>query len=87
MDFTPIAGLIRNLVEYNNRNQVRLPTNATDVNRDGTVDILDILLVAAHFSGSNFVEDTASENIYPDVNGDGVVDIQDMVLVADAIAE
>ena len=47
-----------------------------DVNRDGVVNILDLVIVAISFgqSGQNSA----------DVNGDGVVNIQDLVLVAEA---
>ena len=45
-----------------------------DINRDGTVDILDLTIVAARFGqrGQNSA----------DLNGDGLVDIVDLVLVA-----
>ena len=45
-----------------------------DVNNDGVVSILDLVLVAANFGQTG--ENTA------DVNNDGVVDIADLVLVA-----
>ena len=50
---------------------------ATDVNRDGVVNIQDLVLV-----GSNFGQ--IGENA-ADVNGDGVVDIVDLVKVAGAL--
>ena len=77
-DFSPIAGLIENLTEYNNRNQSSLSFNTADVNRDGIVNIIDILLVSAHLSDPDF----ADIDIYPDVNDDGVVDVKDLVAVA-----
>ncbi|MDE0186766.1 MAG: dockerin type I domain-containing protein [Candidatus Poribacteria bacterium] len=49
-----------------------------DVNRDATIDIFDLVLVAKHFG-------KASDQItdpYVDVNGDAVVDVEDLVLVA-----
>ena len=51
---------------------------AGDVNRDGSVNIQDIVLVVTRFgqAGKNGA----------DVNGDGVVDIKDFMLVADAFA-
>ena len=49
-----------------------------DVNGDGVVDILDLTLVASHFSESV----DRSEEPNPDINGDGIVDIRDLVLVA-----
>ena len=47
-----------------------------DVNRDGVVNILDLVLVASSF-GATGANDA-------DVNGDGIVNIQDLVLVANA---
>ena len=50
-----------------------------DVNRDGVVDISDLVMVAARLgqSGPNAA----------DVNGDGVVNVNDLILVAGAISE
>ena len=55
----------------------RLPTG--DVNRDGDVDILDLILVAQQL-GKSVPADSAV-----DVNGDGVVNIFDLTLVAQGI--
>ncbi len=52
------------------------PPRKEDVNRDGEVNILDLVAVAAKFG-----EKDAGN---ADVNGDGVVDIRDLVLVAGA---
>ncbi len=52
------------------------PRRKEDVNRDGEVNILDLVAVAAKFG-----EKDAGN---ADVNGDGVVDIRDLVLVAGA---
>ena len=55
------------------------PQRKEDVNRDGEVNILDLVAVAAKFGqkdGGN-----------ADVNGDGAVDIRDLVLVAGAFGE
>ncbi len=51
---------------------------AEDVNRDGAVDLQDLIFVASHF-GQSGVENGA------DVNGDGTVDIADILLVAGAL--
>ena len=47
-----------------------------DINRDGQVSILDIILIAKHLG------ETAPTNSEVDVNGDGVVSILDLILVA-----
>ena len=50
-----------------------------DVNKDGVVNIQDLVLVASRFGETGENE--------ADVNGDGVVNIQDLVLVAGAFGE
>ena len=52
-----------------------------DVNQDGRVSILDIVLVASDL-GSD-----ASANLRTDVNRDGVINIQDLVLVSNHLGE
>ena len=47
-----------------------------DINRDGQVSILDIILIAKHLG------ETAPATSEVDVNGDGVVSILDLILVA-----
>ena len=47
-----------------------------DVNRDGQVSILDLVLVARNFGK------TASANSEVDLNGDGIVNILDLILVS-----
>ena len=61
-DFSPLSEL--NLTEF--RSDV-------DVNGDGVINILDLVLVANAFGKAA-----------PDLNGDGVVNIQDLVIVANA---
>ena len=51
--------------------------NRTDINGDGKVDTIDLVLVAASF-GKTII---GSVNPNPDVNRDGVVDILDLLLV------
>ena len=80
-DFSPIAGLIRNLVEYNDRNQTVPSIRAADVNRDGVVNILDLILVASNYNAADLAA-LGRKGIYPDVNSDGVVDITDLVAIA-----
>ena len=81
LDFSSIAGLIGNLEEYINSDQTDPPIKTADVNRNGTVDVIDLLFVAAHFGNPDFA-DAARLGIYPDVNGDGVVDVKDLIAVA-----
>ena len=80
-NFSPIAGLIGNLTEYDDSNQMETFVKTADVNRNGTVDLIDLILVAVHFDNPDFA-DAARLGVYPDVNGDGVVDVKDLVEVA-----
>ena len=59
--------------------ETRLPTG--DVNRDGRVSILDLILVAQQL-GKNVPTDSPV-----DINGDGVVNIFDLTLVAQGIGK
>ena len=52
------------------------PANPADVNGDGVVNILDLILVA---------QAIGTEKSEPDVNGDGVINVFDLVMVAGAI--
>ena len=52
-----------------------------DINRDGQVSILDIILVAQHLGK------TAPPNSEIDVNGDGTISILDIILVAQYLGE
>ena len=52
-----------------------------DVNQDGQVSILDMVLVARHLGK------TAPANSEVDINGDGVINIQDLILVAQHMGE
>ena len=54
--------------------------SAWDVNGDGTVDIIDLVVVASAFGESG-------ENLAGDANGDGGVTIVDLVLVASHFGE
>ena len=79
-DFTPLVGLRENLVRYNTHNQRVPPLNA-DANRDSTVDVADLILVALNYRNPDFAG-SADPDIHPDVNSDGVVDIKDLLAVA-----
>ena len=55
-------------------NSIEEPSeNPADLNSDGSVNVLDLVIVANAFG-----EDS------PDVNGDGTVNVLDLVLVANA---
>ena len=84
LDFSPIAGLVGNLIEYGNQNQLPPSFKAADINRDGTVEIADLVLVAFHYRNPDFAT-LERFGVYPDVNDDGVVDIKDLVAVASEI--
>ena len=57
-----------------------LPTRK-DVNRDGAVDIDDLILVASNFGKSFTIDDSPN----PDVNQDGVVDRKDILEIITAL--
>ncbi len=88
-DFSPITYLIDNLIKYDFSNQTEPPVNVVsevpfslaDVNRDGVVNLIDMVLVAQNFDNSD-LEVLTETNIYPDVNNDGVVDLIDLLTVA-----
>lgn len=48
-----------------------------DVNLDGTIDILDAVLLIGYVNGTNMIDDTS----YADMNGDGRIDIEDAVRI------
>ena len=57
-----------------------VPSTAADVNGDGSINILDLVLIASEFG-------KATQNLAADVSGDGIVDILDLVLVAGMFGE
>ncbi len=54
---------------------------AWDVNADGQVSVLDLILVAQHLG------ETAAPNSVADVNRDGIISILDLILVAQHLGE
>ncbi len=82
-DASPLAELTQLEILHldgNNISDVLPPANG-DINRDGQVSVLDMILVARHLG------ETASANSAVDVNGDGVVSILDLVFVAQRLGE
>ena len=77
LDFSPLIRLIDNLEEY----YTDQLTKSVDVNRDGVVNIKDLVIIASNFHDPDLAV-LAQMNIYPDVNGNGVVDIIDLLIVA-----
>ena len=57
-----------------------MPPVSSDVNDDGTTNILDLVLVSSALG-------SAGDNLAADVNGDGVVDILDLVIVAGMLGD
>ena len=55
--------------------------NYTDVNSDGVVNLVDLVIVASRY-GERI---TGDPNPNPDVNRDGVVDVNDLILVANEL--
>ena len=51
-------------------NQSNNPPNKADVNKDGSVDISDLILVIRDISGKTH-----------DINDDGVVDVHDLLVI------
>ncbi len=57
--------------------------NNADVNKDGTVTIADLVLVASNFGTT--IRDKPNRN--PDVNRDGIVNVVDLLLVASLLPD
>ena len=59
------------------------PRRVNDIDGDGTVGILDMILVARSFG--TLLASKPGGSVNEDINGDGVVNIQDLILVAQDI--
>lgn len=79
-DFSPLDTLTEKLIDYFTDQY----SKSVDVNRDGVVNIVDLVIVALNYRNPKFA-DYAGVNIYPDVNNDGVIDIKDLIEVAATI--
>ena len=53
-----------------------------NVNGDGALDVLDVVLIINHITLDNFTEE---QQVIADINFDGVVDILDVVLIINII--
>ena len=72
-----IASIIHTLPDLDGEIYLKQATQpSADVNGDGTVNILDLVVVANAFGEAE-----------PDLNNDGVVNIQDLVIVANAFGK
>ena len=72
-----ITGITHTLPDLDGEIYLKQETGTSvDVNGDGVVNILDLVLVAQHLG------ETAPSNSKVDVNGDGIVNILDLVLIA-----
>jgi len=79
---TKLADTTPNLVPHNvvkGHYEIATPTLIGDLNFDGTVDILDALILANAFGSS---PGDPRWNILADINHDGIVDIFDAILLA-----
>lgn len=76
LDGTNVETIISNLVEPKDITLDLTPDSVADVNRDGIVNIQDLVMIASQFGQEG--RDGA------DVNRDGIIDILDLVLVAAA---
>ena len=87
-DREPLFTLLRNnpyvriYLKYG-EGQLQLPVSFPpwDVNQDGNVNILDLILVAQFFNTD------ASQNPQADVNGDGLINILDLIVIAQNFSE
>ena len=61
----------------------RLIRNNADVNRDGRVNITDLVMVASNFGKT--IKGRVNRN--PDVNRDGIVNVADLILVASLLRD
>jgi hypothetical protein len=56
-----------------------------DVNEDGVVSIMDMLLIISHILGYNILSE--NEEVLADINIDSVIDIYDLMLISNIILD
>ena len=61
-------------------------TNSPDINSDGTIDVIDLAIVAYYYGKNSDSEDWEQAKI-ADLNSDGEIDISDLAYVATKILE
>jgi len=59
------------------------PTQPGDVNIDGDINVLDIVMIVGHILGTQFLDGYAL--FLADVNGDGVVNVLDIIMLINTI--
>ena len=69
------ASGIQGSVIFNTISDTEAPPISADINSDGVVNVLDLVVIASELG-------KAGTNLAADVNGDGVVNILDLILVA-----
>ena len=75
---TAVSWVIDDPVIFHIISDTEPPSIATDINDDGIVNLLDLVLVGAAFGSEG-------PNLATDVNGDRIVNILDLVWVGDAL--
>ena len=69
------AAGIQGIAIFHAISDTEAPSIAADVNNDGSVNILDLVLIASDFGNEG-------QNLAADASGDGVVNVLDLILVA-----
>ena len=69
------AAGIQGKATFNAISDIESPSIAADVNRDGNVNVLDLVVIASELGNTG-------TNLTADVNGDGTINVLDLILVA-----
>ena len=78
---TQLHHMLNNDLNWKGEKYSLLRYNLGDVNNDGYLDVLDVVLVVQHLVGIS--ELTGDALLAADYNGDGVVDVLDLVAIID----